>query len=473
MNLLRTVTAAVLAASISGIALADEGKIPNGMPRLDHVFVIMMENHSFVQIAKNPAMPYINSLINGKANVAMNYFAVGHPSLTNYLEIVGGSNFGVRSDNSPDWHNTGCVPNIHSHLTNADNDGGNSPYALDPSGVICPIAGEGMDTPTEAVDNWNETEPPIFNFLANIDGVQSLPAAKTVGKTIADQLARAGLTWKTYQENLPLAGADQVNNSNGTVDSRTTFDLTKPVSATNFPPLSQANPDSNGKCPATDTVLPCPAVLQAYAVKHNPFAYFQSVQEGSLPHSSLRNMVGFDGNRGLYSDLASGEVPSLSYIVPNQCNDQHGRGNGDAFCQFDPGTEAFGSLTDGTQIGLNPGLSAQADATMQRIVESIKKSPAWDRGNNAIVIVWDENDYSGFADPQPANKAFPDQNTNRVVLTVETNNPFARHVESKTMYTSFSLLKSMEAAFRLPCLNHACDNNVSVMSDLFSGERGW
>ena len=473
MNLLRTVTAAVLAASISGIALADEGKIPSGMPRLDHVFVIMMENHSFVQIAKNPAMPYINSLINGKANVAMNYFAVGHPSLTNYLEIVGGSNFGVRSDNSPDWHNTGCVPNIHSHLTNADNDGGNSPYALDPSGAICPIAGEGLDTPTEAVDNWNETEPPIFNFLANIDGVQSLPAAKTVGKTIADQLARAGLTWKTYQENLPLAGADLVNNSNGTTDSRTTFDLTKPVSATNFPPLSNSSPDANGKCPATDTVLPCPAILQAYAVKHNPFAYFQSVQEGTLPRSSLNNMVGFDGHRGLFSDLASGEVPSLSYIVPNQCNDQHGRGNGDAFCQFDPGTEAFGSLTDGTQIGLNPGLSAQADATMQRIVESIKKSPAWDRGNNAIVIVWDENDYSGFADPQPANRPFPDQNTNRVVLTVETNNPFARHVESKTMYTSFSLLKSMEGAFRLPCLNHACDNNVSVMSDLFSGERGW
>ena len=473
MNLLRNVTAAVLAASISGVALADEGKIPSGMPRLDHVFVIMMENHSFVQIAGNPAMPFINGLINGKANVALNYFAVGHPSLTNYLEIVGGSNFRVRSDNSPDWHNSGCMPNIHSGLTNADNDGGNSPYPLDPSGVICPIAGEGMDTATEAVDNWNETEPPVFNFLANIDGVQSIPSAKTVGKTIADQLARVGLSWKTYQENMPLAGADLVDNSNGTNDSRTTFDLTKPVSATNFPPLSNDSPDSAGKCPATDTVLPCPAILQAYAVKHNPFAYFQSIQEGHLPHSSLHNMVGFDGNRGLYADLATGEVPNLSYIVPNQCNDQHGRGNGDAFCQFDPGTVAFGNLTDGTQVGLNPGLSAQADATMQRIVTAIKKSPAWDRGDNAIVIVWDENDYSGLATALAAGKKFPDQNTNRVVLTVETNNPYARHVDSKTMYSSFSLLKSMEGAFRLPCLNHACDNNVSVMSDLFSSERGW
>ena len=89
------------------------------------------------------------------------------------------------------------------------------------------------------------------------------------------------------------------------------------------------------------------------------------------------------------------------------------------------------------------------------------------------MIVWDENDYSGFANPQPAHKPFADQNTNRVVLTVETNNPFSRHVESKKMYNSFSLLKSMEAAFRLPCLNHACDGDVNVMSDLFSGENGW
>jgi hypothetical protein len=29
------------------------------------------------------------------------------------------------------------------------------------------------------------------------------------------------------------------------------------------------------------------------------------------------------------------------------------------------------------------------------------------------------------------------------------------------------VLKSLEAGFDLPCLNHACDGNVQVMSDLF------
>jgi phosphatidylinositol-3-phosphatase len=460
-----TVWAGLLAASMTaGGVLAGEGKVCTGVHRLDHLFVIMMENHSFQQVINNPAMPYINGLIvGGKVNLAMNYFAVGHPSLTNYLEIVGGSNFGVRSDNPPDWH-ANCLPNIATGTPNADNDGpGLPPYPIDTNNV-CPIFGVGTDAVTEAVDTWNETNPPVFNFLANIDGVISVPAAPTVGKTIADQLTHAGLSWKTYQENLPVVGADLINNSNGTTTNLTTFDPTKPLSATNLPPLVNSSP-----CPGA-TILPCPAVLQAYAVKHNPFAYFRSVQEGTEPNNSLRNMVGFEDTHGLFADLATGDVPSLSYIVPNQCDDQHGRSNGDAFCQFDPGTAAYMGNTDGTQVGMNPGLSAQADTTLERIVSSIKASPAWRGGHSAIVIVWDENDYSGLAGALPPNTLFPGPNRNRVVLTVETN--YGSHgVQSSTFYTSFALLKSMEAAFHLPCLNHACDSNVSVMSDLFGREE--
>jgi len=195
------------------------------------------------------------------------------------------------------------------------------------------------------------------------------------------------------------------------------------------------------------------------------------VQEGTNPENSLRNVVGFDGPRGLYANLADGHVPSLAFIAPNQCDDQHGRGNGDAFCQFDQGLTAFQGLTDGTQQGLNPGLSLQADTTVNRIVTAIKASPVWHEGGySAIVVVYDENDYSGIANPQAPNTAYPVPNQNLVVLTVETNakNSHAAHGgHSKTFYTSYSLLKSMEAGFRLPCLNHACDKNVNVMSDLF------
>lgn len=62
-------------------------------------------------------------------------------------------------------------------------------------------------------------------------------------------------------------------------------------------------------------------------------------------------------------------------------------------------------------------------------------------------------------------------NTNQVLLVVDTN--YGVHgVQSGQRYTHFSLLKSIEAGLGMPCLNHACDSNVPVMSDLFVAREG-
>lgn len=45
-------------------------------------------------------------------------------------------------------------------------------------------------------------------------------------------------------------------------------------------------------------------------------------------------------------------------------------------------------------------------------------------------------------------------------------------LEGIRYYNSFSLLKSLESGLGLPCLNHACDADVHVMSDLFGSTRG-
>jgi len=95
--------ASVVALMAAGSAGAVQGPVPTGIPRLDHVFVIMMENHAYGQIAGNPQAPFTNALM-AKANLATNYFAIAHPSSTNYLEVVGGSNFNKLSDQYPDWH---------------------------------------------------------------------------------------------------------------------------------------------------------------------------------------------------------------------------------------------------------------------------------------------------------------------------------------------------------------------------------
>jgi hypothetical protein len=406
----------LVATALAGTMLAAEGPVPKGVPRLDHVFVIMMENHGYSQIINNPNAPFINKY-SKVTNAATNYFAVAHPSLTNYLEVVGGSNFGVLSDNNTDWHNAACTTNLASGTVDTDNPA---------SGPICPIAGTGTDAATPAVDTTNEVQgTPGEN---NIDGVQLIPAASGIeGKTIGDQLVAAGRSWKSYQESLPISGADLVNNADGFFSNLTDFSAITP---TLNPPLSSAD------------------LVNLYAAKHNPFVYFKSVQDGKDPRNSLNNTVGFEA---LYGDLASGHVPSLSFIAPNQCNDQHGRGNAGAFCNFDP-------VSDGSQAGLNPALIYLGDVTVQRLVTAIHKSPAWREGHNAIVLLWDENDYSTAP------------NINQVLLTVDTN--YGSHgTPSGKFYTHFSLLKSLESGFKLPCLNHACDQNVSVMSDLFSGGR--
>lgn len=101
------IAVAILGLALSAIVQAQGGPVPRGIPRLDHVLVIMMENHGYSQMLGNSNAPYINEYMRA-ANLATNYFAVAHPSLTNHLEIVGGSNFGVLSDNDPDWHNAKC-----------------------------------------------------------------------------------------------------------------------------------------------------------------------------------------------------------------------------------------------------------------------------------------------------------------------------------------------------------------------------
>jgi len=57
-----------------------------------------------------------------------------------------------------------------------------------------------------AFDYTNEVQvPPGRRAEVNIDGNLSIPSAPETpsGKTIADQLAAHGLSWKSYQESLP------------------------------------------------------------------------------------------------------------------------------------------------------------------------------------------------------------------------------------------------------------------------------
>jgi phospholipase C len=74
---------------------------PTSLPHLKTVFLIMMENHSWNNIAGSPSAPYINNTLLPMAALADNYYTGVHPSLPNYLWLEAGTNFHVTADVSP------------------------------------------------------------------------------------------------------------------------------------------------------------------------------------------------------------------------------------------------------------------------------------------------------------------------------------------------------------------------------------
>lgn len=98
-------------------ALATGGATASGSPavaRDDHIFVIVEENHGFADVIGNPAAPNLNALAH-QFGLATQYFGVTHPSEPNYVALLGGSPFGVTSDN-PYWMQSVAAPSLISQL---------------------------------------------------------------------------------------------------------------------------------------------------------------------------------------------------------------------------------------------------------------------------------------------------------------------------------------------------------------------
>ena len=193
-----------------------------------------------------------------------------------------------------------------------------------------------------------------------------------------------------------------------------------------------------------------------YASKHTGFMNFADVQ--SDPRRAER-IVGFDQ---FDKDLASGALPAFALVVPNQCNEMHGlHGDGvPADC-------------DGAN---KPGLIKRGDAHAGDLVRRIQATPAWSgRGNVAIVITFDE---SGDKTREGCCGVTPDALSNfggGHIPTIVITNHGPRGVRDETPYSHYSLLRTLEDAFRLPeRLGHAGDEKAGVrpMLKLFATSPG-
>ncbi len=81
------------------------------VPGFSHILVIVMENKEFDQVVGNPRMPNFNRWARRYALLTQ-YYAVTHPSLPNYLALVSGDFFGIRSDCTDCTVNARCLPDL-------------------------------------------------------------------------------------------------------------------------------------------------------------------------------------------------------------------------------------------------------------------------------------------------------------------------------------------------------------------------
>lgn len=194
---------------------------------------------------------------------------------------------------------------------------------------------------------------------------------------LVSQLQRAGISWKTYQEDI-----------DGSVV-----------------PLNDVN---------------------GYAVRHDPFVYFDDVTGTNNPYCAY-GISHIRPYTELAGDLANNTVARYNFVTPNLCDDGHN------FC-----------------LPLN-NLLQQIDTWLSVEIPRIMASPAY-TNNGAIFITWDEG-VNGDDGP----------------IGLIAISPLARGggYFNNIHYTHSSLLRTVQEVFHVgPLLNDAA--NATDLSDLFT-----
>ena len=247
---------------------------------------------------------------------------------------------------------------------------------------------------------------------------QEKQAAETAhlfsGKTLIDQLDEAKVSWKVYMQGLP---ADQ--------------------KSVEFAPL-----DANGK-----------VVAKLYAQKHNPFVYFSSFA------SDPARMAKLLPDEGLAADLEGG-LARFTWISPDQCHDMHGISASSA--------AAIGKSDCGyPNSGLDHSVIRLGDQYLRETVGAIRAAPVW-KDDTAIVIVWDEDDYAGTSGIKgsPIGRNGAVLGGARAPLIVVTSKAgAARKIDAP--FNHYNLLATLEAAYGVGCLGHACEAKDALIEGLF------
>jgi phospholipase C len=279
-------------------------------------------------------------------------------------------------------------------------------------GNITPIGGASFGDPGHTYDK-NYAINTIFSpnlapdfFGTNVSAKllpslnDSDPSKPNYVQTIGDQLDTAGISWKWY-----AGGWDNALLG------------------------SPSNPANNGMTPANDPADP------NFQWHHQPFAYYDNFapwlpngQRNQLSAAHLQDELNF------FDDLATGNLPSVSFIKPVGPDNEH------------PG---YASLLQGQQH-------------VADIVHAIQNNPDW--AHTAIVVTYDENGGRWDHVSAPDNNGIWGDGSRvpAIVISPYSKMGFVDHSEHDTL----SILRTIDNTFGLAPLNTLVANASDLSSSL-------
>lgn len=257
-------------------------------PKIKHVFLIVLHGHGYDEsFGTSSKATYLSKTLPKQGEIIQNYYGATQGELANTIALISGQG-----------------PTLQTQAN-------------------CPTYDDVTPGTTAQPDGQTLGDGCVY------------PAAT---KTLPDQLAKAGKTWKAYVEDV----------GNGPADQATTC---------RHPTLGTADP------------FQAPRAGDAYESWRNPFIYFHSLTDGTACNN------GDVGVGQLSLDLLSADTtPSFSYIVPNACHD-----GSDTPC------------ADGAPAGMTA-----ADEWLKTTVPTILKSKAYADGG-LLAITFDQAPQTGDA----------------------------------------------------------------------------
>jgi phosphatidylinositol-3-phosphatase len=360
-------------------------------PVIGNVFYIEMENHNLAQPASvtspaqllnNPAAPYLNSLMTpGNPNAAQTSYA------SNYYNAL--------------YNN----PSVSIHPSEPN-------YVWQEAGLTGPL---------------NDADP-YPNNIVNAPNLSAL-------------LQNAGVSWKSYQEDIDLLP------TSGTVNQPAANSLTSTVA-----------PQSQWTVPLKSFSGTSPAYTNAYNGAHQ--YNFAAKHDGSLFFTATNGSTttpNFDPSNSeakyyaplqqFQTDLNNNTLAQYNLITPDQYNDMHSSLNTD----FTYNGVTYPHNTDQESIALG-------DNFLSQIVPQIMSSQAYK--NNGVIVIWFDETEAG--------------NTTSFTIPEIVISPLAKGnaYNSTLPYTHSSDLKSMQELFGVQApgggfLGDANTPGTNDLSDFF------